>query len=249
MFGENDFDNTAIDLDRVRKLAGIADTGYEAPAASYAPEDSFELDPEDVPGSGAMGSGDGLGVDDLDSDDFGMDGLGSDHIALSAPVDAVAPIAPEQNHWSMVLSDLEKQMPDIPVGDFRDVIDSLRRLANYAEDIRRTLVTEHRKSFRDYVSEAIQGVPTVPTVPSAPSVSPAPKTASNANNQQTLGNNRQEAIKTLQNRMGGDPKKAESVFANMQKKGMIKANGSAFTMQSMDDDQFNTTVNDPSFNQ
>jgi len=246
MFDEDDFDNSAIDLNRVRKLAGLPDVGIEdAGDTTYEPEDSFDLGAEDVEGSADMGSP-------------------IDPVAIDAPtmapemeigVDAApAPLTmgSEQNHWSMMLADLEQQMPDIPVGDFREVIDSLRRLANYAEDIRRTLVTEGRRSLKSYVAEAMQGVGTTGTTGTTTTKPTAPIKPGNPNDQQTIGNNRQEAIKALQTRMGGKPEdavKAQKVFNNMQRKGMVKAAGAGFTMQTMDDDQFANALNDPQLNQ
>jgi hypothetical protein len=257
MFGEDDFDNSAIDLNRVRKLAGLPDTaGGDVPAPTFEPEGSFDLDPEDAEGSAEMG-GVSSKFDPMgdDEDDMDMDaGLGLDDIGLGdAALGAPPVIAAEPNQWSGMLADLEKQLPDIAVGDFRDVIDSLRRLANYAEDIRRTLVTENRRSLKDYVAEALQGVPTVPTVPTAPTAPLAAKAAikpgaSKAGQDQTIGNNRQEAVKALATRMGGDNVAAQKMFTNMQRNGMIKAKGAAFTMQTMDDDQFQSAVNDPMLN-
>jgi hypothetical protein len=260
MYGDDDFDNSAIDLNRVRKLAGLPDnTAGEMPASTFEPEGSFDLDddldPEDVDGSADMGSPSAAiapmdGEGDMGGmDDMGLEDIGLGDAALGAPVIGGS----EQSDWTAMLNDLEKQLPDIPVGDFRDVIDSLRRLANYAEDIRRTLVTENRRSLKDYVTEALAGVPTVPTVPTAPTAPLAAKApikpGSTAQGQeQTIGQNRQEAVKALATRMGGKPQDtaaATKMLANMQRNGMVKTKGSAFTMQPMDDDQFNSAVNDP----
>jgi hypothetical protein len=248
MFGDEDFNNSAVDLDRVRKLAGLPDnTGYDLPADEYHADDDFEL-----------------GLDDTD-DSLGLDaGMGD----VSAPVglDAELPMgddlgdvsamAPreEPNHWTIMLDELEKQMPDIPVGDFRDVIDALRRLANYAEDIRRSLVTENRKSLRDYMAEDAGG--SVGSVGSTGSTAQPAQTAQLAKTpggkKETIGNNRQDAIKAIHARMGGNPAdltKAQKVFAGLQRSGKIRASGSAFTMDPMDDDTFAASINDPMLSQ
>lgn len=248
MFGDDSFDNSAIDLDRVRKLAGLPNSGeISAPAPTFEPEASYDMESED------------LGLDDMDDD--APAGMGSPTIAPlevtppALPFDggaaAPAPVAAD-SHWSQVLSELEAQMDSIPVGDFRDIIDSLRRLANYAEDIRRSLVTEGRKSLRDYVIENLEEDGPITSVGSsmAPSAAPATPAAPGMQNKgpTTLGANRNDAVKALGARMGGRPQdmtKAQKVFSALQAQGKIKQKGSNFEMDTMDDASFTSMVDDP----
>ena len=246
MFGEDDFDNTAIDLNRVRKLAGLPDAANASlPADTYEPEDSFSIDP--------LSSAE----DDIDAqsimDDPHVTGIQTPMGTTAMPM-GMGGLDDEPSHWQTTLDELEQQLPEIPVGDFRSIIDSLRRLANYAEDIRRSLVTEGRKTLRDYVSEnmkigedVIQPIKPGQSNPANTSTTNAPMSPASTvpGKSETIGMNRSDAVKSLQTRMNTDPTTAAKKFDAMQRKGLIKANGSGFSMNAMDDNTFNNTVNDP----
>ncbi len=227
MLGD-EFDNSAVDLNRVRKLAGLPEAGFEPPHEVYEPQHSYSVADEgdldfDTPllDEPVMDAPVGMDAMDMAPMDMGMD----------APVDAMADmgaLAPTENatHWTATLDTLEQELQEIPVGDFKDIIDRLRRLANHAEDIRRSLVQEGRKTFRDYMREAL---------------------AEEMTGDQMIGNNREEAVKAIHTRMGGKPTdlaKAQKAFSTLQGSGKIKQQGGKFSMAACDDETFNSMLAD-----
>lgn len=228
---QGEYDNSAVDLNRVRKLAGLPETGFVPPHEVYEPEHSFDIADEGDLDLGVHDLGDPMmGAPELDmGHDLDMDSdlemapeadmMATEVMPQTMPIASSAP-----SHWSEVLGELEQQMSDIPVGDFKTIIDDLRRLANYAEDIRRSLVTEGRKSFREYYETAL---------------------AEDMMGDQTIGDNRDDAIKNIHARMGGKPAdlaKAQQTFAKLQGSGEIKQQGGKFSMKTMDDNAFNAMV-------
>ena len=163
----------------------------------------------------------------MDDADLGHD-MGPDQYSLD---DSPLPVLPSpedvaqdaMSPWETSLADLEDKLNDIPVGDFRAVIDSLNRVAAHAENIRSALVTEGKRTFLDYLKEAQVG-------------------------DTTLGNNQNDAIKALHARMGGKPQDLQAArdkFNELRKSGVIKPKGSSFTMATMDDDAFNASISAP----
>jgi len=63
-------------------------------------------------------------------------------------------------------------------------------------------------------------------------------------NTQTLGSDRAAALDTIKNRLGanGNPQAANQAFSKLQSTGKIKQNNGVFTMDSMDDEDFNNAI-------
>lgn len=94
----------------------------------------------------------------------------------------------------------------------------LRSMSATITSLKLTDMAEKRRSFKDYVSE------TEAT--------------------QTIGNNRPEAVKNLQTRMGDGttPQQASKAFDRMRATGKIKQNGTKLTMPAMGDDDLKGAV-------
>lgn len=245
------------DLQRMQELAGIRGVDANYPS-EIEPANSMDIE-EPMHNS------------DIDSMDA-MDGMNDmdDNVSMDEP--SYMPTIPTDNEpmgemedgadaIESAISDIESHIPNVSISDYKSIVARLKALVSMAENAGRTALAESKKAKMQLVKENEAKKNEIPEDKimvkqpkennvDAEGTEVTRKTLldyireQEMDNTQTLGADRAAALDTIKNRLGanGNPQAANQAFSKLQSTGKIKQDNGTFTMDSMDDEDFNNAI-------
>lgn len=238
-------------LQRMQELAGIKGNVPSSPS-EIEPVDTMDVGMEPVSMDEPMADE----PMDMDMEPASMDyPMDMEQYPIDEPMEDGA------SAIENAISDIESHIPNVSISDYKTIVARLKALVSMAENAGRTALSESKKAKAAAIAEAEAAqkkeIPEDKIVVKQPKEHDADTSGSEVTRKtlmdyireqdevETLGANRADALKTIQNRLGqnGNPQAANQAFSKLQSTGKIKQQNGTFTMNAMDDEDFNNSIN------